>query len=58
MSAIEWDVEEYRKALGRITGASFTTLDELMKPFDVLDNCAPDVSSLDLFSYSWSCVRA
>jgi hypothetical protein len=30
MSATEWNVEEYKKTLGRITGVSFTMFDEPM----------------------------
>jgi hypothetical protein len=51
-------VEEYKKALGRIIEASFTVFDEPMQPFDAVDNPSHDISSLHLFSYSWSCVHA
>jgi hypothetical protein len=51
-SHADWDVEEYKKSSGNITGASFTAFDEPMQPFDAVDNRAPDVSPLDPFLLS------
>jgi hypothetical protein len=52
----EWDVEEYKKALGKITRVSFTAFDEPMQPFDTVDNPTPDISPLVPFLSSCYCV--
>jgi hypothetical protein len=47
-SYVEWEVEEYRKSLGQITGVSFTGFEEPLQPFDAVNNPAPEVSVLGL----------
>jgi hypothetical protein len=40
---VEWGEDEYRKALAKVTKASFTSLDDGMQPFSE-DRPAPQVS--------------
>jgi hypothetical protein len=54
-SHAEWDVKEYKKALGKITRVTFTSFDKPMQPFELVDNPAPDVSPLDLLVVLVAC---
>jgi hypothetical protein len=46
-TATTWDVEEYPKAVGRITSAPFHGLDEPLLPYNAVDRPAPSLSPLD-----------
>jgi hypothetical protein len=59
VSFAEWNEEEYEKTLGRITGVTFSTLSEPLKPFNAEENPAPEVSShYFLFASESPTVRA
>jgi hypothetical protein len=52
-SCAEWEIDEYKKTLGRITGVSFTAFDEPLQPFNEVDRPAPDVSVLNSSCILW-----
>jgi hypothetical protein len=46
-TATTWDMEEYKKAMGRITSAPFHGFNEPLLPYDAVDRPAPAVNPLD-----------
>jgi hypothetical protein len=46
-TATTWDVEEYAKAVGRITSTPFHGLDEPLLSYIAVNRLAPPVSPLD-----------